>query len=141
MLDVTMKKCSMPQKTAQQHRLRALEECAASRVVAVLCKIVTPLKLERWQEVMKDFPDATMAGLIIRGIREGFRIGYDAHEATLREKGVNMLSASLNPEVVAKYLADELEADRIVQVGSATVHGSTPQSLLGHSKKRIRSGA
>lgn len=79
---------------------------------------MTPLKLEVWRKELRGYPDQPLAELLMRGIQQGFRIGYDASMATLQSETTNLRSALEQPEVVSRYLAEELTAGRVVRVGS-----------------------
>ena len=59
--------------------------------------------------------------MILRGITEWFRIGYDASTAQLKQQATNMLSALAHREVVSRYITEELQATRLVCVGSEEV--------------------
>ena len=83
---------------------------------AYLCKIVTPLKLDARQEALQDDPDQAFANYILGGIRNGFRIGFDRSRVCLKSGGTNILSATEQSQVVAKYLGEELQASRIVEI-------------------------
>ena len=101
-------------------KLRAMEECSARRSQAIpegLGQIITPLAKEVWQEELSHHPDREFAGLIVRGITEGFRIGYDAERVELRSQEANMVSAREQPGVVTAYLAEEMRQGRIVRAG------------------------
>ena len=77
---------------------------------------MTPLKLDAWQEALQDHPDQAFANYILGGIRNGFRIGFDRSRVCLKSRGTNMLSATEQSQVVAKYLGEELQASRIVEI-------------------------
>ena len=51
---------------------------------------------------------------ILTGIEKGFRIGFSDTEVTRHLAERNLLSASSNPEVVSKYLAEEVTLGRVV---------------------------
>ena len=57
----------------------------------------------------------------IIGITEGFSIGYDASKAQLKQRPTNMLSVSVHREVVSHYITEELQATRLVCLGSEEV--------------------
>ena len=78
--------------------------------------MVTPLKLEAWRKALSGYADQRFAAYIIRGIEQGFRIGYNPHMVKLQPARVNMFSTAEQPEVVEKYLLEELSANRIVRV-------------------------
>ena len=99
----TLKACSMGRPALLPERLR---------------QITTPLKLEKWRAGLEKHPDKEFTELILQGIEEGFRVGYDARAATLKQKPGNLISAAEQPEVVSIYLEKELRASRILRVGS-----------------------
>ena len=39
-------------------------------------RVTTPLKSEEWERELKDLPDQRCAEFVIRGISEGFRLGF-----------------------------------------------------------------
>ena len=105
-------------------QLRALADCSRSREVVVpecLRVMSTPLKPVSWRSELLNHPDQEFVKTLLQGITEGFRIGYDASKAHLRQKAANMLSASEHREVVSLYLMEELKANRLVCVGSEEV--------------------
>ena len=55
---------------------------------------------------------------ILRGIRQGFRIGFDAKSVQLQSRERNMLSALEHPEEVENYLSKDLEANTIIRIPS-----------------------
>ncbi len=101
--------------------MRALAECSGGREQCLpdyLCRIATPLKLQEWKRELREYPDQALAKLITDGIAEGFRIGYDTGRAPLLAKKGNMGSAAEHAQVVARYLADELAAGRVIRIES-----------------------
>ena len=65
----------------------SLEACSKDRSVPqYMCKVVTPLKLQAWQD--------TLSTYILRGIESGFKIGFDS-----RSQNQNMCPALEQPEV------------------------------------------
>ena len=50
---------------------------------------------------------------ILNGISKGFRIGYD-YSNKARRATSNLLSASRNPEVVARYIQEEVSLGRVI---------------------------
>ena len=103
-------------------QLLELEACSSDSneaLPAYLCQVVTPLKLEAWRKVLSSYPDQRFATYILRGIEQGFRIGYNPHLVKLQPARANMSSAAEQPEVVEKYLLEELSANRIVRVNGS----------------------
>lgn len=101
-------------------QLRALELGALTEVITLppeACRICTPLRLGAWQEMMREHPDKWFADYILRGIEQGFRIGFHGEQADLRARMRNMVSASEHPTVIAGYLQEEMSQGRVVCVG------------------------
>lgn len=92
-----------------------------------MCEVVTPLKLQAWQEALTDHPDTDFSGYILRGIQTGFRIGFDAGLVSLRSRQGNLASVSDQPEVVEKYLHEEIQANRLIRVHQADLEALSIQ--------------
>ena len=76
-------------------------------------EIVTPLRVEEWRASLYSHPDGDFCSYIIRGIANGFRIGFD-HQGCQNPAKSNMLSALQNPGVVDNYLRAEIEEGRVL---------------------------
>ena len=83
-----------------------------------LCRVDTPLRLGAWRRLLASHPDEAFVGYILRGIEQGFRIGYSGNREQLRAAKHNMLSAGEHPEVVSKYLEEEWQMGRIGLAGT-----------------------
>ena len=106
--------------------LRRLESFTPTPVPVLpkkLCEVITPLRVEAWSRALRHHPDQEFAGYIVRGIQQGFRIGYNRRAGRCQSAKRNMLSAEQNPEVVDQYLRKEKEAGRVV--------GPLPQHIAG----------
>ena len=78
--------------------------------------ITTPLRWESWQQALSDHPDGEFTRLLVTGIKEGFRIGFDDRLTKLKARQGNMKSAVDNPDPVVEYLGKELDLGRISEV-------------------------
>ena len=112
-LCTSVQNCLIPLWTGSANcsQLRALADCSRSREVVVpecLRVMSTPLKPVSWRSELLNHPDQEFVKTLLQGITEGFRIGYDASKAHLRQKAAIMLSASEHREVVSLYLMEEL---------------------------------
>ena len=76
--------------------------------------IVSPLCWPQWQADLLTHPDRAFANFVTTGIREGFRIGYDASRHDRRGAPKNMPSALERREVVSSYLARECAEGRVL---------------------------
>ena len=87
--------------------------------------IVSPLIPEAWEAALVGHPDRQLADYITKGIRQGFRIGFN-RATPLGQVYQNMPSAEQNPEVVTAYLEKELQESRLLQLWSlpASIHTS-----------------
>ena len=88
----------------------------SSREVAnkMLAKVNMPLQVTEWNRAMASHPDREFVEYLLRGIREGFRIGYNHRGHTCRPASKNMLSARQNPQVVEEYLAKAVKEGRVI---------------------------
>ena len=108
---------------ADLRRLESFTPAAAPDLPQELQEVVTPLRVEAWSHVLRQHPDREFVDYILRGIRQGFRIGFDRTAVRCRSAKRNMLSAEQNPEVVESYLQKEREAGRVI--------GPLPRPIAG----------
>ncbi len=80
---------------------------------ADLQDIVTPLRLDRWAQILASHPDGQFREFLLEGIANDFRIGFDYAHSHLTCKGGNMLSAVHHPQVVDDYLLREISLGRV----------------------------
>ena len=76
-------------------------------------KIYTPLDLKHWQEHLALHPNQELVHFFLEGIAHGFRIGFNGSAKSLRSARRNLQGATSHPEVVSKYLKDELTLNRV----------------------------
>ncbi len=109
----------VPGKYPYTHKLLALDSCvplkeqeppASTRLVH------TPLKLEAWQELLASHPDQEFASYILNGIASGFRVGFNYANSHLLSAKSNMRSADEAPQVVSKYIENELALNRVSEL-------------------------
>ena len=68
---------------------------ACQSVDVRLTPISTPLKIQVWEECLCSHPDKDLVAYILKGIKQGFRIGIDSKH-NLISATKNMRSAALN---------------------------------------------
>ena len=78
--------------------------------------IVSPLNPDVWSLFLIKHPDRRFVDYLIRGLCGGFRVGCRASARDLQSASSNMSSAIHHPEVIDKYLREELECNRLVEV-------------------------
>lgn len=85
-----------------------------------LQRISTPLHYDVWQRHLANHYDQCFAQFILRGIKRGFRIGFNIKSTKLKTSQSNLISATNHPQVVTSYIQEELQANRLLLVGSVT---------------------
>ena len=94
-------------------------------------------KPEVWQEELANHPDQEFVGYILRGIKGGFRLGFNPKLCQLRPGRHNLLSAIEKPDTVEKYLKQEIAAERVIRV-DPTLRAGTHCSPFGVIPKKHR---
>ena len=82
--------------------------------------MVSPLRVEAWQHYLADHPDAEFAQYLLKGMAEGFRIGFD-RAARCRSAKRNLRSTREHPEVVDAYLERVVQLRRVVRLQGVDV--------------------
>lgn len=77
-------------------------------------RITTPYHLAVWDRGLASHPDRRFAQYVSEGIRAGFRIGFNYHQAQCRRGPGNMKSVRYHEEVVDKYIGTECEHKRLL---------------------------
>ena len=100
------------------HHLIQLESCRPSHsspipIPLAASHIVTPLLPRRWEEMLCQHPDQSLAAYIVSGLSNGFHIGYQGDRRSGGSVPANMLSAVRTPMPVEQYLLSEVLAGRI----------------------------
>lgn len=80
----------------------------------ILSKVSTPLQLSVWAAELCEHPDQEYVKYLLKGIAQGFRIGFDYRSCHCRSAKQNMHSASEHPEPIEAYLQKECDRGTIV---------------------------
>ena len=123
--------------THSQHpwtpKLLALDQCTPRGGIdlyPLLCEVTTPFLWPAWELVLQGYPDKQFRDYIVRGIRYGFRIGFDHSRATnFTSKRRNMASAYEHTEVIESYLTNEVQLGHIF--GPFERHAIPPVHVSG----------
>ena len=75
--------------------------------------ISTPLNPLAWEYALHTHPDRAYVHLLLRGMKRGFRIGFD-HSAPLRSATSNMHSALEHPDIIETYLEKKRSRGRML---------------------------
>ena len=118
---------------------RPVSSCRSTLHPAI-SKVVTSLIVPAWSTALAPHPDRAFADYIVRGLNEGFRIGYK-RGTPLRSAKTNMLSASQQPGVVDDYLSKELSLGRFIgPLTAEAIPSDTHLSRFGVIPKGHNSG-
>ena len=97
----------------------------------------SPIHLRHFAHLLANHPHEEFYHFIIKGLREGFHVGYRCQGMTLSLRGGNHRSSLSNQDVVSSYIQGEVQAGRMVgPLPSSTaraVHCS-PVSLVPKSR-------
>ena len=75
--------------------------------------VSSPLKVQSWEAILRPHPDKAFSQYLLRGIREGFRIGFNRN-SPLKSASQNMQSARDHPEVIQQYIDNECSLGRMM---------------------------
>jgi len=78
------------------------------------CSISTPLVLSGWCHFLRSHLNQGLVHLFLKGISEGFRLGYSYKELHLRSAKKNLKGAVAHFIVVDEYLQNEVSIRRVV---------------------------
>ena len=106
-------KQSSYQYTDDLTRLNSCRPPWEAKTNPTLQSIHTPLVVSAWDTALASHPDKTYAQYIVKGLQEGFRIGF-RYGSPLRSATANMPSATQQPEVINDYLSKELARNRFI---------------------------
>jgi len=106
--------------TKQLRELEQRSEGSSSRTLQGAEEVVTPLVWQQWEEELREHPDREWVEFLVRGIREGFRLGHDQSSVVLEERGGPMCEASQHRDVIREYLAKEVQGRRVWRVEKDT---------------------
>ena len=79
--------------------------------------VVFPLQLAQFQAELRDYPDQAAASHVLTGLRDGFRIGFEASSASLRSVSANMLSTLVH----LSYVTVDSFIEGIMARGQGTI--------------------
>ena len=77
------------------------------------CRIHTPLNLQCWQDFLASHPNQKLVQLFLKGLIQGFRIGFNNFINSLQLARISLQGTTLHSEVVEKYLKDQFALNRV----------------------------
>ncbi len=78
------------------------------------CRVTTPMQVEAWEAALRTHTDKTLVSYLVRGLSQGFHIGFEYGAKMCKPASKNMKSAEVNPAVVDEYLAKEKATGRVM---------------------------
>ncbi len=81
---------------------------------------MTPLEWQQWERELEGHPDREWVDLLVRGIKEGFRLGHDQTKVVLEERGGSMYEVSQHRGIIKEYLEKEVRSRRVWKVEQDT---------------------
>ena len=76
--------------------------------------VTTPLKALAWSIYLQTYPDQELVQFFLKGITQGFRIGFNYHSQQLKSSKKNLEGALSHPDVVQHYLRTEVNMGRLI---------------------------
>ena len=73
------------------------------------------LPIDQWSVALASHPDKDFVAFLLRGISQGFRIGF-SRSSQLKPPPGNFHSVNANRSTVDKYIAEEVAMGRLVQL-------------------------
>ena len=114
--------------------LLALDACRPSVAITHQgdwARVRSPLRIEAWEEGLVSHPDRQFADYVCKGIREGFRIGFDRSRTVCKPASGNMKSVEEHEEIVEEYIQKEKQAGRLIGPLNQTSHPGIQLSPFG----------
>ena len=102
--------------------------------------LVSPLQLSQFELELADYPDQAAAAYVLNGLRDGFRIGFEALSVSLRSSSSNIRSAFDHPSVIDAYLQNEVSCGRVAGLFSTPPFTDLHISCFGVVPKNNQPG-
>ena len=76
--------------------------------------VITPLKAPAWSIYLQTHRDQELVQFFLKGITQGFRIGFNYHSQQLKPSKKNLEGALSHPDVVQDYLRTEINMGLLI---------------------------
>ncbi len=126
--------------TGQLLELERVSEGPDSRVLPGAEEVVTPLKWKKWKEELSEHPDKVWVEFLVRGIREGFRLGCDQRKTGLVRRGGTMYEATQHRKIIGDYLEKEVAERRVWKINETSQVDGIQVSPFGVIPKKDKPG-
>lgn len=76
--------------------------------------INTPLVVAVWRRMLQSHPDTAYRDYLLKGLEQGFRIGFRHRSCSCKRATSNMKSAQEHPDIIDDYLDNQVKLGRVV---------------------------
>jgi len=90
-------------------------------------QIVMPINPHFWEQGLANHPDKKFTSFIIRGLYQGFQIGFTPTLTCLQPAQSNLCSVTQHPNVIWQYLEQEVSKGQTLTAQNHPVLGTTDQ--------------
>lgn len=132
--------CAGYRFTDQLVELEKVSEGPDSKLLHGAMDVVTPLRWRAWEMELLEHPDRVWAELLVRGIRDGFRLGHDQTRVELVCKKGTMYGASQHGKVISDYLEKEVRERRVWRMDEVVQATDVQLSPFGVIPKKGKPG-
>ena len=83
------------------------------KVSSQVSAVNTPLMIPNWQQALTQHPNQPLVQFFLKGISQGFRIGFNQLPQGLKSARKNLNGALQHPQIVEEYLSTEVSHHRV----------------------------
>ena len=102
--------------------------------------VVTPLRWRAWEEELLEHPDREWVEFLLRGVRDGFRLGHDQSDVRLERRSGTMYEATQHSTIIREYLEKEVREKRVWILGESPQVSGIQLSPFGVIPKKGKPG-
>jgi len=110
------------------------------RVPPEWSRVWTPMVRDEWEQHLRGHPDRLFVEYLLRGMQDGFRVGFHYGLLSCSSAGANMKSASDNPSVIDEYLDKEVKLGRVLGPLEPNLHPQVHINRFGVIPKKHQPG-
>ena len=102
--------------TRQLERIASRSSSPSRPLPPHVSDVSSPIQIQFWYKHLQHHPDRQFAELILTGLSQGFRIGFNS-QSRHRPTASNHISVIKHPDVVSAYIQDEVARGQVGHVG------------------------
>lgn len=100
----------------------------------------TPIRVPALASLLSSHPDLDFVTYVLRGLSDGFHVGFDERMVRLRPSRRNHPSSLANRTVISSYIQEEVAAGRMIGPLSTPLHHLVHRSPIGLVPKGHNTG-